>query len=333
MHTRPSILSLVAITVLTAMLAPATAFAQAAPAYPNKPVKMIVGFTAGGTIDLTARIIGQALQQKLGQPFVIDNKIGANGMLAAEFVAQSPPDGYTVFVSNSSTITLNPTLFKNTIRYQPTRDFAPVTTVVSVPLVLAVNANDPETANIKNVADLISRAKVTPGALNYGSAGNGNITHLAFELFSDMAGMKMTHVPYKGAAAAQTAIFGKEVTVIFDTMSALPHIKSGRLRALAVSSPKRVSELPNVPTMQESGFPGFDMGFWVGIFVPKATPASVVSLLNREIAAATADPAVLEKLVTQGSVITQTPAEFAAKIAAETKQLEGVVLKANIKVD
>lgn len=317
-----------------AMLAAGQVLAQSqAPAYPSKPVKMVVGFTAGGTIDVTARIVGQALQQKLGQPFVVENKVGANGMLAAETVAQAPGDGYTVFVSNSSTITLNPTLFKNTIRYQPARDFAPVSTVVSVPLVLAVNATDPDTANIKTVADLVARAKASPGTINYGSAGNGNITHLAFELFSDMAGVKMTHVPYKGAAAAQTAIFGKEVAVVFDTMSALPHIKSGRLRALAVSSAKRVAELPNVPTMQESGFPGFDVSFWVGIFVPKSTPAAVVNILNKEIAAAAADPAVAEKLVTQGAVLTQSPAEFATKITNETKQLEGVVVKANIKVD
>jgi tripartite-type tricarboxylate transporter receptor subunit TctC len=316
-----------------AMAVLATAGQAMAQAYPNKPVKLIVGFTAGGTIDVTARIIGQQLQQKLGQPFVVENKVGANGMLAAETVAQAPADGYTVFVSNSSTITLNPTLFKNTIRYQPMRDFAPVSTVVSVPLVLAVNATDPDTASIRTVADLVARAKASPGTLNYGSAGNGNITHLAFELFSDMAGLKMTHVPYKGAAAAQTALFGKEVSVIFDTMSALPHIKSGRLRPLAVSSSARVAELPNVPTMQESGFAGFDVSFWVGVFVPKATPQAVVDTLNREIAAAAAEPAVAERLVTQGTILTQSPADFAAKIAAETKQLEGVVVKANIKAD
>jgi tripartite-type tricarboxylate transporter receptor subunit TctC len=332
MFMRKSIFATGALAALALLGAHGPASAQAQ-AYPNKPVKMVVGFTAGGTIDVTARILAQQLQQKLGQPFVVENKVGANGMLAAETVAQSPADGYTVFVSNSSTITLNPTLFKSNIRYNPERDFAPVSTVVSVPLVLAVNATDPDTANIKTVADLVARAKASPGKLNYGSAGNGNITHLAFELFSDMAGMKMTHVPYKGAAAAQTAIFGKEVTVIFDTMSALPHIKSGRLRPLAVSSSKRVAELPNVPTMDESGFPGFDVSFWVGIFVPKATPPAVVNLLNKEIAAAATEPAVAERLVTQGTILTQSPAEFAAKITAETKQLENVVTKANIKVD
>ena len=330
MHTRKSFLALAACGALALLAAPASAFAQA---YPAKPVKMIVGFTAGGTIDVTARIIGQTLQQKLGQPFIVENKVGANGMLAAETVAQAPGDGYTVFVSNSSTITLNPTLFKSTIRYLPQRDFAPVTTVVSVPLVLVVNATDPDTASIKTVADLVARAKAAPGVVNYGSAGTGNITHLAFELFSDMAGVKMTHVPYKGAAAAQTAIFGKEVAVVFDTLSALPHIKSGRLRAIAVSSARRVAELPNVPTMQESGYPGFDVSFWVGIFVPKSTPQPVIDLLNREIAAAAADPAVAEKLALQGTILTQSPAEFAAKIAAETRQLEGVVAKANIKLD
>jgi tripartite-type tricarboxylate transporter receptor subunit TctC len=330
MFMRKSTFFAAAISAFAVLAGAGQALAQG---YPNKPVKLIVGFTAGGTIDVTARIIGQQLQQKLGQPFVVENKVGANGMLAAETVAQAPADGYTVFVSNSSTITLNPTLFKSTIRYQPMRDFAPVSTVVSVPLVLAVNATDPNTANIKTVADLVARAKASPGTLNYGSAGNGNITHLAFELFSDMAGLKMTHVPYKGAAAAQTAIFGKEVSVIFDTMSALPHIKSGRLRPLAVSSSARVADLPNVPTMQESGFAGFDVSFWVGVFVPKATPQAVIDTLNKEIAAAAADPSVAERLATQGTILTQSPAEFATKIANETKQLEGVVVKANIKAD
>ncbi len=330
MFTRKSILITATLSACALLAGTGHALAQT---YPDKPVKMVVGFTAGGTIDVTARIIGQQLQQKLGQPFVVDNKVGANGMLAAETVAQAPADGYTIFVSNSSSITLNPTLYKNTIRYQPMRDFAPVTTVLSVPLVLAVNATDPAMANIKTVADLVAKAKAAPGVLNYGSAGNGNITHLAFELFSDMAGMKMTHVPYKGAAAAQTAIFGKEVSVIFDTMSALPHIKSGRLRPLAVSSAARVADLPNVPTMQESGFADFDVSFWVGIFVPKATPQAVINLLNKEIAAATAVPDVAERLLKQGSIQIQSPAEFATKIVNETKQLEGVVVKANIKIN
>jgi tripartite-type tricarboxylate transporter receptor subunit TctC len=310
---------------------PAVSFAQSA--YPNKPVRLIVGFTAGGTIDLTARILGQALQQKLGQPFVVENKVGANGMLAAEHVAQAAPDGHTLFVSNSSTITLNPTLFKGKLRYEPQRDFAPVSTVVSVPLVLAVNAQDPASEGIRTVADLVAKAKVEPGRLNYGSAGNGNITHVAFELFSDMAGVKMTHVPYKGAAAAQTALFGKEVTVIFDTMSALQHIQSGRLRPLAVSSSKRVAELPDVPTLQEAGFAGFDVSFWVGIFAPRNTPAAVVETLNHEIAAATRDPKIAEKLAMQGVILTQSPSAFAAKIAAETAQLDSVVKKAQIKAD
>lgn len=317
-------------STLIALTAPAAA---QSPAWPTKPVRMIVGFTPGGTIDLTARIVAAALQQKTGQPFIVEDKVGANGMLAAEYVAQSPADGYTVFVSNSSTITLNPTLFKSTIRYQPERDFAPVTTVVSVPLVLVVNATDPATASIRTVADLVARAKQAPGRIDYGSAGTGNITHLAFELFSDMAGIKMTHIPYKGVAAAETALFGKEITVVFDSMTALPHIKSGRLRAIAVSSPNRIADLPDVPTLQESGYPGFDVTFWVGVFVPKNTPQAIVTTLNREIAAAARDPSVIEKLLPQGMPMTQSPAEFASRIASETRQLEGVVTKANIKIE
>lgn len=327
---RQRLLTALCVSALAAAT-PAVSLAQSG--YPNKPVRLIVGFTAGGTIDLTARILGQALQQKLGQPFVVENKVGANGMLAAEHVAQATPDGHTLFVSNSSTITLNPTLFKGKLRYEPQRDFAPVSTVVSVPLVLAVNAQDAASDAIKTVADLVARARAEPGRLNYGSAGNGNITHVAFELFSDMAGVKMTHVPYKGAAAAQTALFGKEVTVIFDTLSALQHIQSGRMRPLAVSSSKRLAELPNVPTLQEAGFAGFDISFWVGIFAPRNTPPTVIDTLNQEIATATRDPRTTEKLAAQGVILTQSPSAFAAKIAAETAQLDSVVKKAHIQAD
>lgn len=306
--------------------------AAMAQAYPSRPVKLVVGFSPGGTIDVVARIIGEHLAAKLGQPFVVENRTGANGMIAAESVARAEPDGYSVFVSNSSTITLNPTLFKD-LKYKPQSDFAPVTTVISVPLILAVNPEHPQGANIKSLKDLVALAKSKPGEVPYGSAGNGNITHLAFELLSQKAGIQMIHVPYRGAAAAQTAAFTKEVTVIFDTLSAVPHVKAGKLRALAVSSTQRLPALPDVPTVAELGFPGFDISFWVGIFLPKATPAEIVDLLNREIIAATNVPAVRAKLEPQGSILTQSPVQFAAKIKEETSALAEVVAKGNIKAD
>lgn len=300
--------------------------------YPNRPVKLVVGFSAGGTIDVVARIVGEYLTTKMGQPFVVENRTGANGMIAAEVVAKSDPDGYNIFVSNSSTITLNPTLFKD-IRYKPERDFAPIATAISVPLILAVNPEHPEGAKIKTLKDLLDLAKAKPNDVPYGSAGNGNITQLAFELLSDRAGVKMVHVPYRGAAAAQIAVLSKEVVAVFDTMSAVPHVKSGKLRALAVSSAERVPDLPDVPTVAELGFPGFDVSFWVGFFVPKATPAAIVERLNQEIKAATAQPDVRTKLLAQGGILTQSPAEFAKKIDEETKILADVVKKNNIQAD
>lgn len=314
---------------MSAMLGVASADAQS---YPTKAVKLVVGFAPGGTVDVVARIIGESLGTKLGKPFVIENRTGANGMLAAQMLTQSEPDGHTIFVSNSSTITLNPTLFKD-IKYNPERDFAPVATVVSVPLILAVETSNPQTAGIKTLADLVALAKAKPGFVTYGSAGNGNITHLAFELLSQKAGIQMLHVPYRGAAAAQVGALGHEVMVIFDTMSAVQHVQAGKFRALAVSSSERLPALPDVPTVAELGYPGFDVTFWVGFFVPKATPAAIVELLNKEIIAAAKDPAVRARLEPQGTILTQTPAAFGAKIQKETKELADVVAKSNIKAE
>lgn len=300
--------------------------------YPTRPVKLVVGFAPGGTIDVVARVIGDRLGNRLGKPFVIENKTGANGMLAATMVAQSEPDGYTIFVSNSSSITLNPTLFKD-IKYLPERDFAPITTVISGPLILAVEPGNPKTADIKSVADLIALAKTKPETVIYGSAGNGNITHLAFELLSQKAGIKMLHVPYRGAAAAQVAAMTNEVMVIFDTISGAQLVNSGKLRALAVSSRERSPALPNVPTIAELGYPDYEVTFWTGFFVPKATPAAIVELLHKEIVSATNDPVVRERLESQGSILTMSSESFAAKIKKETAELADVVAKANIKAE
>lgn len=301
-------------------------------AWPSRPVRLLVGFAPGGTIDVVARIVGEQLSSTLGQPFVVENKAGANGMIAAELAARAEPDGYTVFFSNSSTITLNPTLMRG-LKYDPTTDFAPVTTVVSVPLILVVNPEMPEAASIRSVADLIALARQPQARVNYGSAGQGNITQLAFELLSSRAGIQMTHVPYRGAAAAQAALLGKEILTVFDTLAAVPLVKSGRLRALATSSTERLPALPDVPTLAESGFPGFDISFWVGVFVPKATPAALVDRLAAAIEAATRVPAVRDRLLSQGTILTLSPARFAAKIEAETKELAAIAAKANIRLD
>jgi tripartite-type tricarboxylate transporter receptor subunit TctC len=300
--------------------------------YPTRPVKVMVGFSAGGPVDVVARIIGDRLGAKLGQPFVVENRAGANGMIAAEGVAHADADGYTMLACNSSTITLNKTLFKD-IRYDPQGDFAPLTTVVSAPLVLVVNPENPKTADIKTVADLVAAAKAKPGELAYGSGGNGNLAHLAMELLSQKAGIKMIHVPYRGGAASEVGILAQEVLAVFDPLSAVPLVKGGKLRALAVSSAERLPSLPDVPTVAEAGYPGFDLSFWVGFFMPKAVPAPILETLHREIVTAAKDPAVEEKLGSQGVVSVLTPAEYAAKIAKETKELAEVVAAANIKAE
>ena len=300
--------------------------------YPTHPVKIMVGFSAGGPVDVVARIIGNRLGAKLGQPFVIENRAGANGMIAAEAVARADADGHTILASNSSAITLNPTLFKDA-RYDVQRDFAPLTTVVSAPLILVVNPENPKTADIKTVADLVAAAKAAPGALAYGSGGNGNLAHLAMELLSEKAGIKMIHVPYRGGSAAEVGILAQEVLAVFDPLSAVPLVKAGKLRAIAVSSAARLPALPDVPTVAEAGYSGFDITFWVGFLLPKATPAPIVETLHREIVAAAGDPAVQERLGSQGVVSVLSAADYAARIEKETRDLAAVVAAANIKSD
>jgi tripartite-type tricarboxylate transporter receptor subunit TctC len=199
--------------------------------------------------------------------------------------------------------------------------------------VLVVNPENPKTANINTVADLVAAAKAAPGALAYGSGGNGNLAHLAMELLSQKAGIKMIHVPYRGGAASEVGILAQEVLAVFDPLSAVPLVKAGKLRALAVSSAERLPALPDVPTVAEAGYPGFDISFWVGFFMPKATPAPILETLHREIVAAAKDPTVAERLGSQGVVSVLSPADYAARIAKETKELAEVVAAANIKAE
>jgi tripartite-type tricarboxylate transporter receptor subunit TctC len=309
-----------------------TATGAGAQSWPERPVKLILGFSAGGTIDVVARIIGERLQARLGQPFPVENRTGANGMIAAAAVARAEPDGYSVFVSNASTITLNPTFFKN-LSYDPKRDFAPVAMVLTFPLVLVVNPENPKSSGMKTLSDLVAAAKAAPGQVPYGSTGNGTINQLAFELLSQRAGIKMSHLPYKGVAPAQAALLSREVTVIFDTLTGVPQIKAGKLRALAVSSAERVSSLPDVPTIAELGFPGFDMGAWAGFLVPKATPKAIVDKLSREILAVIQEPEVRSRLEPHGSITPLPPGKFDERIGRETAELADVVAKAGIKAD
>lgn len=302
-------------------------------AFPNKPVKMVVAFAAGGPIDLAARIVAEQLSAKLGQPFIVENKTGANGAIAADLVKASPADGHTLLISNASMITITPTLKKD-LKYNVERDFAPVTRIAASPLVLVINPEDPASQGIRSVADLVAAAKKAPGQISYGSAGlNGNVQQLAFELFAGEAGVTLLPIPYKGSSEAQAALLSRTVSLGFDTLTAIQHIKAGKMRALAVSSKERLRELPDVPTMQELGYKGFDIGFWSGVFAPKGTPPAVVARLSQTIQQISQDPAVRARLEPLGTIVTSTPEQFEAHIKQETALLADVIRRANIKAE
>lgn len=319
-------------STLAVAVCAATPLMSHAAQYPTAPVKLVVGFSPGSTIDTVARIVAEALSSRMGQSFVVENKTGANGMIAARAVAQAKPDGYTLLVSNSSSITVNPLLYKD-LQYDPLKDFSPVTTVVSVPFILTVNPENARLASVTDVKSLVALAKRNPNTVSYGSAGNGNLMHLAGAQLATMADVNMLHVPYRGAAPMEAGLLSKEVDFGFDTLSGVPLIKSGKLRALAVSTADRWQDLPDVPSVAELGYPGFDISFWVGVFAPAGTPPAVVDRLNKEIAAASKDPTVRARLALQGKPLTQEPSEFVQKIVDELKQNEALIKRANIKID
>lgn len=328
--TRRTFISALTLALVTGLGAPA----QAAPAdnYPQGPIRFVVGFSAGSTIDLVARMVGEALGQSLKQPVVVENRTGANGMLAARTVAQATPDGYTILISNSSSITVNPLLYKD-LQYDPLKDFAPVTTVVSVPFVLTVNPENTRIRGVQDVKGLIDMARKQPDTLSYGSAGNGNLMHLAGAQLATMADVRMLHVPYRGAAPMEAGLLAREVDFGFDTLSGVPLIKAGKLRALAVSTATRWHDLPDVPALAELGYPDFDISFWVGVFAPAGTPAPIVARLNEAIVAATNDPVVRARLAQQGAPMTQTPAAFRQKIADELAQNAALIKRADIRLE
>ncbi len=302
----------------------------AAQAWPAKPVKFVVSFAAGGPVDLSARIVAEALSRKYGQPFVVENKTGANGAIAAEAVKSSAADGYTVLISNASMITITPTLVK-TLRYHPDADFAAVTRIVQSPLILVVNAENPETAGIRDLAAMLTAARQAPGRLAYGSAGqNGNVQQLAFELLADQAGVKFLQVAYKGSSEAQLALLGQQISVLFDTPTAIPFIRQGKLRALATATRERLPALPNVPTMIESGFKDFEIGFWSGVFLPKATPPAIVEQLSAAIQEVCQDPAVRARLEPLGALVVSSPDKFREHIRQETATFADVIRRAQI---
>ncbi len=301
-------------------------------AFPGRPLRIIVGFPPGSSTDSIARASAEHLRLKLGQPVVVDNRPGANGVLGATEAARAAADGYTLLATNSSGITVNPQIYKK-ITYQPERDFAALTMSVSAPFILTINPSGERTASVNTVADLVALARARPGQLTYGSAGAGNLGHLGFEMINNRAGIRTVHVPYKGGSAAHLALLAREVDAHLATPSAVPTIKSGKLRALAVTSAKRWPDLPDVPTMIDAGFAGFDVPFWLGLMVPAQTPAPVIQTLYSALASMRDDANASRQLRVQGAVELMDPKTFAVRIRAETAAWGEVIKRENIQID
>ena len=316
-----------AVVLGAGLLGGTSALAQA---YPTKPVTIIVPFAAGGTTDILARIIGQALTAELGQSVVVDNRAGAGGNIGGQAAAKATPDGHTLFMGTVGTHAINASLYKK-MPFDPVKDFAPLTRVANVPNLLVANPAQP----YKSVKDLIAYAKANPGKVNFGSSGNGSSIHLSGELFKSLAKVDMQHAPYKGSAPAVTDLLGNQIGIMFDNMpSAIQHVRSGKLVPLAVTTAKRSPELPNVPTIAEAGVPGYEATSWFGMFAPAGTPAPVLAKLNAAIVKVLAQPDVKKKINEQGAeVYSETPEQFAAFIQAESVKWGKVVKESGASLD
>ncbi|PZQ02051.1 MAG: LacI family transcriptional regulator [Variovorax paradoxus] len=323
--TRRSLLAVAAATAATLIAGPA-----AAQAYPTKPITMIVPFSAGGTTDILARIVGQALSTELGQSVVIDNRAGAGGNIGGQLAARAPADGYTLFMGTVGTHAINEALYKK-MPFNPIKDFAPLSRVANVPNLLVAHPSQP----FKTVPELIAYAKANPGKVNFGSSGSGSSIHLSGELFKSMAKVDMVHIPYKGSAPAVNDLLGNQIAIMFDNMpSAIQHVRAGKLRPIAVTTAKRSPELPDVPTIAESGVPGYEATSWFGLFAVAGTPAPIVTQLNKALVKVLNNPDVKAKIVAQGGeVVAETPEQFAAFIKAETAKWGKVVKDSGASVD
>jgi tripartite-type tricarboxylate transporter receptor subunit TctC len=306
----------------------AAAFDVAAQTFPNKPVRFLIGFAAGGPTDFLARVIGQKLAEITGQPVVVDNRPGANGLVAADLVIKAPPDGHTLFQSSSGLLAFSQFLYPNQT-LDPFKEFAAVTQAAAVPEILVAHPALP----VKTVKELVALAKSRPGQINYASAGAGGMPQLAMESFNMAAGIKTVHIPYKGAAPAVTDVIGGQVQLtMLDVPVLLPHIKSGKLRALAIATNKRTTLLPDVPTMREAGYPTVNADNWQGIVVAAATPKDIVARLNALLAKAIQSPDTRERLASQGlTPVGSSPEEFAAFWRAENEKWGKVIKAAGIK--
>jgi tripartite-type tricarboxylate transporter receptor subunit TctC len=312
--------------VLLTLSMSATSLAQG---FPNKPIRLVIPFAPGGVVDTTARVIGPKLSEALGQPVLIDNKSGAGGTLAAEFVVNSAPDGHTLLFAFDSHA-VNPHIYKTDLRYDTFKDLAPVSFIGSIPLLLATSPAFP--AN--DIAAFINVARSKPGTISYASVGAGSSGHLAAEQLKLLGKFDMLHIPYKGGAPALSALMGEQVQlIVFAAGAGVPLVRGGKIKALAVSGKRRSSALPNVPTMAEAGYPQLDSGAWMGLLAPANTPASVISRLNAEIGKVLKDPELIKRLADQAVDLSgSTPEEFGALVRAEHDKWGKVIKDANLNV-
>jgi len=300
-----------------------------AQSYTTRSITIVVPFPAGGSADTLARLLGARLSEKFGQAVVVDNKPGVGGNIGTDLVAKAAPDGYTLLLAPSS-ISIAPHLYKK-LAYDPIKDFAPVTLIGNIPMAVVVNPNFPA----KSIKELIAMAKEKPGAIDYASAGNGTTNHLAVEQFKQITGIELTHIPYRGNPLAVLDVIGGRVPVFFDfVLTALPHIRDGKVRVLATTGLKRSEVLPDVPTVDEAGVPGFEAGTWFGIYAPAKTPRAIVDKLNTETLAAIADPAIEKRLKGLGvDIIAKGPKELGDLTKSDLEKWGPIVQKAGVKLD
>jgi tripartite-type tricarboxylate transporter receptor subunit TctC len=302
-----------------------------AQAYPSKPLRFVVPYPPGGGTDILARALGIAIGESVGQTVIVENRPGANGAVGSDFVAKSPPDGYTVGFAGSSTHVLNPLLYK--LNYDPVKDFTPITTIATTAFVVLVNPESEKYA-YRNLGELLAYAKANPGKLSYGSFGNASAGHLAGEMFKYMAGIDMVHVPYKGSAPGQADLMAGVIPVMFSDMSGMPHVKSGRLRALAVTGSKRLSFYPDIPTVAEAGVPGYDVQGWFAVYGPAGLARPVLDRLNAEFVKALSAPALRERLTGLGlEPATTTPEGLADLMRADREKWIKLIAEAKIKAE
>jgi tripartite-type tricarboxylate transporter receptor subunit TctC len=328
-HIRPAFIARIfVIPLLLASCCISAALAQTS-AYPNKPITMVLPFPPGGPTDLVARVLAQKMGEQLGQSVVIDNKPGANGNIAAAMVSKASADGYTLLY-NTSSITLSPALYKN-LTYDVQKQLAPVALTAVVPLAVVVHPSLP----VNSIRELVSYAKAHPGKLSYGSAGNGNVTHLVAYQFASSQGIAATHIPYKGSAPADVDLVAGQIDFMTDTInSVIPFIKEKRIKLLAMTTSKRVSLFPDVPTLSETVMPGFEAGAWQGVMVPAGTPPGVIQRLNAEIVKALASSDVKEKLAIQGAEpLGSTPDEYGAYIKSELARWAALVKATGVTLE